>query len=244
MIFLLGKLYRFLVNKYFNNFFIRVSKEKFPKVLYSFFYLFFVFSPFLIAYAYYFLIRAISYYYVVPIVFLDFSNTIFTPFFILYFMEIGFWIIIFLHAVGGIVFSRKNKTKLMEFQFLPNVILKIDNDHKITKIFRNLVLFLLDLINLFIITLPYTAPVLGYFFLKFIFSDKYLGSGSTPLMVVYFFFCLSHYIKLLGKRNGNTAPENSTSSSYGSNLFKGIIALGLYNKAKENRKRRERNRYF
>ena len=105
MIFLLGKLYRFLVNKYFNNFFIRVSKEKFPKVLYSFFYLFFVFSPFLIAYAYYFLIRAISYYYVVPIVFLDFSNTIFTPFFILYFMEIGLWIIIFLHAVGGIVFS-------------------------------------------------------------------------------------------------------------------------------------------
>ena len=240
MIFLLGKLYRFLVNKYFNNFFIRVSKEKFPKVLYSFFYLVFVFSPFLIAFIYYFLIRAISYYYVVPIVFLDFSNTIFTSFFILYFMEIGFWIIIFLHTVGGIVFSRKNKTKLMEFQFLPNVILKIDNDHIITKIFGNLVLFLLNLINLFVITLPYTAPVLGYFFLKLISSE--MGSGSSVLMIVYFFFCVSHYIKLLDKRNGNTA--NSTSSSNGSNLFKGIIALGLYNKAKENRQRRERNRDF
>tara|TARA_B100001142_G_scaffold236866_1_gene235337 strand:- start:114 stop:581 length:468 start_codon:yes stop_codon:yes gene_type:complete len=155
-------------------------------------------------------------------------------------MEIGFWIIIFLHTVGGIVFSRKNKTKLMEFQFLPNVILKIDNDHIITKIFGNLVLFLLNLINLFVITLPYTAPVLGYFFLKLISSE--MGSGSSVLMIVYFFFCVSHYIKLLDKRNGNTA--NSTSSSNGSNLFKGIIALGLYNKAKENRQRRERNRDF
>ena len=242
MIFLLGKLYRFFVNKYFNNFFIRVSKEKFPKVLYLFFYLVFVFSPFLIAFIYYFLIRTISYYYVVPLEFLVLDNIFYyplIPFYILYSLEILIKLLIYIHVLYDI---STGKDDYFLFEFFPNVIHKIDQDHIITKIFGNLVFFLLYLINFFVITLPYTAPVLGYFFLKFSFSEKYLGSGSTLLMGVYFFFCLSHYIKLLGKRNGNTA--NSTSSSNGSNLFKGIIALGLYNKAKENRQRRERNRDF
>ena len=48
-----------------------------------------------------------------------------------------------------------------------------------------------------------------------------------------------YYISLFEEKTGN-----KTNSTNGSNLFKGIIALGLYNKAKENRQRRERNRDF
>jgi len=213
MIFLLSKLYRFFVNKYFNNFFIRVSKEKIPKVLYSFFYLFFVFSPVLIAYAYYFLIRAISYYYVVPIVFLDFSNTIFTPLYYLYSIEILLWLAFFILIVGDFVYSR------------------IDNDHIITKIFRNLVLFL----NLFILILPYTAPVLIILFFYSMSDDV----GWALLFAISILVTPFYYISLFEEKTGN-----KTNSTNGSNLFKGIIALGLYNKAKENRKRRERNRDF
>ena len=239
MIFLLGKLYRFFVNKYFNNFFIRVSKEKFPKVLYLFFYLVFVFSPFLIAFIYYFLIRTISYYYVVPLEFLVLDNIFYyplIPFYILYSLEILIKLLIYIHVLYDI---STGKDDYFLFEFFPNVIHKIDQDHIITKIFGNLVFFLLYLINFFVITLPYTAPVLIIYFLYSMFQDPSDDGFWAFMFIISIIVTPFYYISLFEEKTGN-----KTNSTNGSNLFKGIIALGLYNKAKENRQRRESNRDF
>ena len=239
MIFLLGKLYRFLVNKYFNNFFIRVSKEKFPKVLYLFFYLVFVFSPFLIAFIYYFLIRTISYYYVVPLEFLVLDNIFYyplIPFYILYSLEILIKLLIYIHVLYDI---STGKDDYFLFEFFPNVIHKIDQDHIITKIFGNLVFFLVLFIYFFVITLPYTAPVLIIYFLYWLSQDPSDNGFLAFMFIISIIVTPFYYISLFEEKTGN-----KTNSTNGSNLFKGIIALGLYNKAKENRQRRERNRDF
>ena len=231
MIFLLGKLYRFFVNKYFNNFFIRVSKEKFPKVLYSFFYLFFVFSPIIIFYVF-----AIIFLYLFPIAFPDFVDTLIkfiSPIIAIYLFEIMMWVFLYFHVLIDIIISKeKEKITLYYISFispfasivtkpsahfsdrvaLPHYNLKVDKDHIITKKIEFYGSFLIDIFYLFSKTVPY------------IFSAVLLYLIITEYIWVLFVLAFIYFISEWGERD-STSTAIST--------LMGLFLFGIDNVGKK-----------